>query len=146
LPVDEDVSLGRLDEAHEHVKGRRLPGPVGTQKPDDLSRADVQVDPVDDSPVAELLDQPFRRKREDAVLFLPFGMVEDAGRNGKRLLLCERGFEDFRGRLVRRGRSGAAWRRAFPGWNGGRALRAERTESRIAEAVRARTIHDACEQ
>src|SRR2546423_838240 len=47
-------------QGRQHVDRGRLPGPVGAKEPVDLSRGDLEVDPVDGArPVLELADQAF---------------------------------------------------------------------------------------
>src|SRR5690606_41098392 len=61
--VEVDVSGVRGDQADDHVEGRGLPRPVRPQESDDLALRDVQVDLVDDAPLAKRLDEAPRGER-----------------------------------------------------------------------------------
>ena len=41
------VAAGRVDQAREHLEGRRLPRPVGPEERDHLARLDREADAVD---------------------------------------------------------------------------------------------------
>ena len=55
LPTQEDPARGRLLEAGDHPKARGLAGPGRPEHREELSLADVEVDPVDGDDVAEAL-------------------------------------------------------------------------------------------
>ena len=59
LPVEDDLPFLRLDQAHDHVEGRRLSGAVWSEKSDDLALLQAQTDVVDDRTSAIGLYQPF---------------------------------------------------------------------------------------
>src|SRR4029077_6401486 len=46
VTVDADLAAGRVEEARENLQGRLPAGAVGPEKPDSLTRGDVQIDSV----------------------------------------------------------------------------------------------------
>ncbi len=60
--VEDDPPFLRLDQTHDHVKRRGLPGPVGAQKSDDLPLLQSQGHVVDHPAPAIRLDQPLGRE------------------------------------------------------------------------------------
>jgi len=57
---EKNPALVRLDQTDDHLEGRRLAGSVPAEKADDLSRADREIDALDDEPPPVAFGQVFR--------------------------------------------------------------------------------------
>ena len=57
FPYPIGMGTARPGQAHHHVEGRGLAGAVGAQEPVDRSVGDREVDAVDGTYVAEVLDE-----------------------------------------------------------------------------------------
>jgi hypothetical protein len=58
LPLETNGPHGEGIEAGDHIKEGRLPGAIGSDEADDLSRGNLEVDPVQSRQAAEVFGYP----------------------------------------------------------------------------------------
>ena len=66
--VEEDLPIGGLFEAAQHAQRGGLATSRGAEQGEELSRHDLEVDPVDSGDAVELLAEPDDRDRSTAVI------------------------------------------------------------------------------
>jgi hypothetical protein len=88
-PRDLDQAFVRLEQGREDAHGRRLPGAVGAQQPQDRPLRDHQVEAVERDDLAVALDEPLRSDHVAHSLTLL--------RHGRPLLRLRDGFRRYLG-------------------------------------------------